>query len=130
MRHIKVPEDIALANPETGTRLREPSKEDATIMVDVAPTTFHQFVMRNLVSNNDVFGQGYASVLAAFKVDAAFRDADPGDVVDLEDDVHEKLCDALNRAEWRIPAIAMQYMAFMAAIVDAPSMRLSKVAAS
>jgi len=127
MHYITVPSDITPRDPITEAEI-----------VAATPQTFFRFLRANTLSDAR-FSSTIKGVFAIEKLSDLFRDASPGDVVAVEDADWELLKESSEnptrgtgrtaQAGFGDGLLAVQFLPFLRAIIDAPDKPLKVVLA-
>lgn len=131
MKFVLVPKEIQPINPSTRKPFVEQTDEDEK-PTDMAPVTFHNFLMRYVVNEMRVIkdpqgqqtaepkiGKGYEGSKRIAKLDAAFEKAVEGDCVGVEDADWQAIKRILEEKVWPLPVFGAQFIPFQDAWMDA-----------
>ncbi len=137
LKYVKVPAPVELVNLK-GKRYKEMPAEGQTVeeAADLAPISLHSYLMQYVFEEVDVIppafqganpttkrkmGDGYAGNKRTRKLDKAFENAVPGDVVAVEDSDWQVVKKIIEEKNWPGAAISSQFTPLEDAWIEAPS---------
>jgi len=87
---------------------------------DASPWSFYRYLV-SVVLPDPSLGSGYRADKTRMELDDLFKDANPGDVVGVEDAPWETLKKAINMPQAQaMPQITTRCLAFQEAVINAP----------
>lgn len=110
MKNVVIPEPIVFT-VKGGAR--------ATALIDgslkeIPTVTMYDFVMDSICSSANI-GNGIEGAKRVRKLDRAFEDAKPGDVVGVEDADYKVVMEVISKIQWARPALAAQLLPLLEA---------------